>query len=630
MTKFKTNKKNFTVKNILTDIVVGIVIALISIPISMGYALVAGLPVIYGLYGSLLPILAYAFLTSSPRYIFGVDAAPAALTGGVLLTLSITNESERAIKIVPVITLITAIWLIIFYIVRADRIIKYISESVMGGFITGIGMTIILMQVPKLFGGDSGMGELSALIAHIYTEAGEGFHLLSFALGISTIIIILICKKLFPKAPMAAIMMIGGACLTKFMNIDKYGVKLLPDVKSGLPKFVLPDVTLLIDNTGYMFLSALIIALVIFSETLLATKNFGNKHDDKIDNRREILAYSVGNLIASLSGCCPVNGSVSRTGLAEQYGIKSQLASIVASLSMFFVLMFGTGFIPYLPVPVLTAIVISALIGTFEFSLASKLRKTDKTEFWIFMTACLTVLVFGTIYGVLIGVVLSSVTFIIRQARPTTDFLGCIEGVPGFYSLKRNSNAHPLKHTVIYRFNGAVFYANVDIFIDSLKEEVTDSVRYIVVDMSGVGSVDYTACEKLKNLYRKYAEKGVSLVYAGHSGDLNDQFRKYGASELIMEGAVASTIQRGLRNIGIVEPYILTTSDRGKTLYHHSASSHHIAEFEWAFGEVSYEKLEELTKETLESDNPIAYELIKEDWEYYRKTIKNSKHEEKN
>ena len=186
--------KNYKKEYFKKDILSGIVVALVSIPISMGYAQIAGLPVVYGLYGSVFPILIYALITSSPQFVFGVDATPAALVGGALASLEIVSGSQEAIAIVPVITMTTACWLLLFFILKAGKLVNYISKPVMGGFISGIGCTIILMQVPKLFGGNAGTGELFILLYHIWQEF-SAFNLLSVVLGAGTVVILQIARK---------------------------------------------------------------------------------------------------------------------------------------------------------------------------------------------------------------------------------------------------------------------------------------------------------------------------------------------------------------------------------------------------------------------------------------------------
>ena len=176
----------------------------------LGYAQVAGLPPVYGLYGSVFPILIYALFTSSPQFVFGVDATPAALVGGTLASLGITGGSPEAMALVPVITLLTACWLFLFYFIKAGKLVNYISKPVMGGFISGIGCTIILMQIPKLFGGNAGTGELFVLLYHIWQEL-PSFHPLSAVLGAGCVVILQISRKKAPKVPMSVLLMAVGA-----------------------------------------------------------------------------------------------------------------------------------------------------------------------------------------------------------------------------------------------------------------------------------------------------------------------------------------------------------------------------------------------------------------------------------
>ena len=562
------------------DLLIGVLIAAVSIPISMGYANVAGLPAIYGLYGSFLPILVYGLITSSPRFVFGVDAAPAALTGALLGTLGITAGSETAVRIMPLITLLVAVWLILFFILKANRLLKFISQPVMGGFITGIGITIIVMQLPKLFGGTSGSGEIVELVIHIIEQVKKTFHLPSLLLGLSTILIILLSRHFFPKLPMQAIVMVLGALLQAFTPLGEMGIACLPKVDSGLPKPVLPDFSLLKMNPQTILLSTFTIAVVILSETLLATNHYALKYDETLHPRREILAYSLGNAVSSLAGCCPVNGSISRSGIADQFGVRSQWMSVSASITMALVLLFGTGFISYLPIPVLTAIVISALIGTLEFSLANKLKKVDKSEYIIFWAALLAVLLMGTVYGVLVGVLLSSITFIVRQSRPKIEILGVDPEEEGYHSLARSDHYAPIQNVLLYRFSGALFFANISYFEEGLNEALKPDTRVIVVDSAGISSVDVTASEHLLQLYHKFKEKGIAFYLAGHVAGVNAELRAFGAGELIREGAARSRISLALQDAGYEKPYTLEERKAEK-----KPNSHHLSEMAWAYGE---------------------------------------------
>ncbi len=578
--------------NLGKDILAGIIVALVSIPISMGYAQVAGLPAVYGLYGSILPILLYGLCTSSPQLIFGVDATPAALVGGALAGFGVMAGTAEAMELVPVITLVTAIWLLIFYIIKAGRLVNYISKPVMGGFISGIGCTIILMQLPKLFGGSAGTGELVVLIINI-CEQSKHFNALSAVLGVGTVILILLAKKWVPKFPMSVVMMVVGACLGIFSKVENYGVALLPKVESGLPTFHIPNLAVMLEHGDDIVMLSFSIALVIVAQTLLTASNYAMKYNYKIDNNREVLAYAVGNVAGALVGCCPINGSVSRTGIGDQYGGKSQVMSLTAAATMVLVLLFGTELLSYLPVPVLTGIVLAALIGIIEVGVAKKTWKSDKQEFLIFMAAFLGVLLLGTVYGVIIGVMLSFVAVIVRAIVPPKAYLGVIPGHEDFYTLKRNRSAKPIQHTVIYRFSGNLFFGNLNTFQQDIENAIEEDTKQVIVDARGIGNIDMTAAERLVILYDNLKKRGIHFYITEHVGSVNDQLRLYGASRLIDEGAVRRTITLALRASGVEKPYPLVGVEADEP-YEYVEANERLAEFEWAFGDSAEKRMEQM------------------------------------
>ncbi len=616
------NKFAVAPNQLIKDIFGGIIVALISIPISMGYAQISGLPMQYGLYGSIIPIFLFGLLTSSKDFVFGVDAAPAALVGGAIATMGISAESAEAMNAVPIITALVSVWLLVFYIFKAGRIVQYISSPVMGGFVSGICCTIILMQVPKLFGGAAGTGEAPELIKHI-VEQCENFNPVALILGISTIVLIMLGKKFIPKVPVSVIIMVIGALLTVFFNIDSMGVKLLPHVESGFNGLFILQINNVKGSAGEYLFNSLSIAVVILAESLLASRGNALKDGYKLDNNREVLAYSIGNFSSALSGCCPVNGSVSRTGIVRQFGAKSQWLSISAAVTMIAVLYFATPIIEYLPVPILTAIVVSALMNACEFHEAKRLWKTSRNEFYIFMGAFLSVLFFGTIAGVMIGVVLSFVAVVIRAVTPPRAFLGVIKGKDGFYSLGRNREARPIKNTVIYRFGGNLFFANIDTFQNDIESAVTPETKYIIVNGGAIGNIDITAADRLVLMYDDYLKRGIKFYITEHVGEVNDMLRKYGAEKLLKRGAVRMTVALALRDAGLEYPYKLDTDNKfehgkkfaftqskGKSSRQRSVerSPKHISraakgiqpELEWVFGKDSHVYIDKITDELID------------------------------
>lgn len=590
--------RNYKKENLGKDILAGLIIMAVSIPISMGYAQIAGLPAVYGLYGSVLPILFFAVFSTSPQFIFGVDAAPAALVGSALLSLGIESGSEEAMRAVPVLTLFVALWLFAFSYMKAGKLVNYISAPVMGGFITGICTTIILMQIPKLFGGSAGVGEFFELALHI-GESLEKLNLPSLLLGLFALFILLLSKKLIPKFPMAVLLMAAGACMTKFLPLKKWGVVTLSAVDPGLMPFALPDISVIPVREAVTI--SLSVAIVIMAETLLAENSFAQKNGYRINDNQEIFAFAMGNLIAALTGCCPINGSVSRTAMGEQYQARTQLTGIVAGISMLVLLLGGTGFIGYLPVPILTAIVISALLGATEFDLAIRLWKISRTECMIFVGAFIGVLFLGTINGVLIGILLSFAEVIIRTAKPARCFLGIQPGHRHFRDLKESSQIHAVSGVLIYRFSSNLFFANIQVLRQDIEDHVTPETRAVILDASGIGSIDITAADGLDILCKSLQKQNIRFYITEHIAGLNEQLRKLGLGYLIEEGHVRRTIHIALKDMGIGRPYPLEGGvDNTERSASRKRADNRVQEFVWAFGQDAESVIEKQIEKQIE------------------------------
>ena len=592
--------KNYKKEYLKKDIFSGIIMAAVSIPISMGYAQIAGLPAVYGLYGSVFPILFFALFSTSKQFIFGVDAAPAAIVGAALVSLGIESGSKEAMQYVPVIALLTGLWLLLFYFLKAGRIVDFISTPVMGGFISGIALTIILMQIPKILGGKAGSGELPELAHHIFETCKE-INWLSVVLGVGALVILRLAGKLIPKFPMAIVIMAVGVVATLLFRVDEQGVILLDAVESGLPKIHMFHFAG-IDWTQAAGRS-LMIAAVIMSDTLLSENNFALKNGYKIDENKEILACAAGNLASACVGCCPVNGSISRTSMNEQYEGKTQAVSITAGAVMAVVLVCATGFIGYLPVSVLTAIVISALMNVVELHLAVRLFKVSRNEFYIFVAACVSVLFLGTIYGVIVGLLLSFVAVVLRATNPPRSFLGMIPGKETYYDLKRNRNAYPIQHTIIYRFSENLFFANIKIFQSDIENSIKKDTKVVIVDATAINSIDITAADRLEMMAKNLEKQGIRFYITEHSENVNQQMRSLGIGHLIEEGKVRRTILAALHDAGIPSPCPLEIPDKVHAVHEAMVPAEEentLEEFAWAFGDDAVEEIEKRVHQVME------------------------------
>lgn len=615
--------RNYKISYLKNDIFSGLIIAAVSIPIAMGYAQISGIPAIYGLYGSVFPILLFALLSTSRQFIFGVDAAPAAIVGGALSVLGVSHSSYDAMQYVPAIALFAGLWLLVFYFLHADKIVDFISTPVMGGFISGIALTIILMQIPKLMGSSAGSGEFMELALHIYHSCKE-IHVLSLVLGIAALVIIRISKKYIPKFPIAIVIMAAGVLCTKYFHIENYGVGLLQAVDNGLPKPVLIDFSRI--DISQAVGRGLMVSVVIMAETLLAENNFAFRNGYPLNDRQEILACAGGNLAAALVGCCPVNGSISRTSMNEQYKGHSQVVSLTAGITMAVILLFFTGFIGYLPIPILTSIVISALMDVVETHLAIRLFHVSKNEFYIFMVACISVLFLGTIYGVIIGILLSFIAVILKATNPPRAFLGMIPGKDGYYDLAKNRFAYPIKGVILYRFSENLFFANIKIFQQDLEKGIHSDTKVIVVDAGAINSIDITAADHLEAMIENFQKRGISFYFTEHSSQLNVQFRKLGLGHLIKEGVIRRTILAAFHDAGLTTPYPLAIPEeelqtlRLRNLTFLPAETEHtLEEFSWAYGEDTVQEIEKEVHHIMEQIHqmPDMEQLLEDGLEHH-------------
>lgn len=367
-----------------------------------------------------------------------------------------------------------------------------------------------------------------------------------------------------------------------------------------MPRLILPDILVLAEITphfGTVIMESLSIAAVIMAQSLLATGNYASRHGDKLDNNKELLAYAGMNFAGAFVGCCPINGSVSRSKISENCGARSQLMSISAAVFMAVILLFFTPVLQYLPVPVLTAIVITALMGIIDTKLFARLWKENRGECFIFLASMVAVLLFGTVNGVIVGILLSFWEVAARATAPPTTFLGRIPGHSGFHSLERNSHARPIKNTVIYRFSGNLFFANIDKFEKDIERAIKEDTHIVVVDARGIGSVDITAIDRLLVFHKKLQARGIKFYLTEHASSLNDAIRTMGGESLINEGVVRITITLALRDAGLTKPYELD-GDLTDLAEDCLESEERLAEFEWVFGDQAEEHLKLLAEHT--------------------------------
>ncbi|MBC1486136.1 SulP family inorganic anion transporter [Listeria seeligeri] len=534
----------YKVSYLRNDVISGIGVAALTIPVAMGYAQVAGLPPIYGLYASFLPVIAYVIFASSPQLIFGIDATASAITGSIILgTAGLTAGSKEAIALAPVLAFFCAIFLILFSILKLGRFAKYISAPVLSGFISGLSVSIIMGQIPKIMGlkesGDSFFSSLGIIFGQFFQS-----NWLSLAMGVVTIIIVISCKKLIPKVPMSLVVLIIGTMAAYFFKLDQYNVDIVGKIPVGFPSLELPDFAA--SSWTLAIGGGLVCAIATFAGSLLPSESFAMRNKYTIDDNRELFAYGASNFVAAFSGSPPASASVSRTAANEQFRGKTQMVSIVAATIIALIVAFLSGLLYYMPQPVLSGIVFAALVGIIDVDVLKGLFKISRREATVWIVAAVGTLLVGVIFGVLLGIVLSFINVVSRSMQSPVAVLGVIEGRHGYFDLKRNPEAKPIPNIVIYRYSASLFFGNFGKFADGLKTAIQDDTKLVIFESSAIINIDTTSTESLKDLLKWLDEKGIEYYFADIIDHLKTSFRKHDLGFIIDEGYTKKTVEDAL------------------------------------------------------------------------------------
>lgn len=544
--------KNYQKRFLSRDIVAGIAVASLTIPVAMGYAEVAGLPPIFGMYAAIFPVIAYALLASSPQLNLGANASSSAITASVLAAMGVGLGSQKALYVVPVLTFFCGVFLLLFAAVGLGRFIKYISMPVMSGFITGIALSIFFGQVPKLMDVPSDRSQLLGNIRAIITQF-PNTNWVSLALGLLIIALVLAGKRMFKKMPIPLILLVIATAASYFIGFKNHGIKVVGNIPKGLPSFSFPEIFSL-PNIGLGIAGGFLVAIVCFADSLLSSKSFAIRNHYELDERRELAAYSFANFIASLTGCAPVGASVSRTAASEDFKGRTQLVSVVAAVIVALVVAFFSNVLYYMPQPVLSGITITALVGVINVKEIRSILVRSKREAIIWTVSVLGVLVVGVLFGVLIGVILSFIDVIARLSASPSALLGVIPGKKGYYDLRRNPEAQPIPNISIYRFSGALFFANVKEFSAGVQAALTKDTQVLIIDASAIISIDITAADELEKTLHMLEDAKVQYYITNSVGTFRDELDRLQLLPMVSPDHIKKSTDEAIKACGLPIP----------------------------------------------------------------------------
>ena len=546
--------QEFTWANAPREVMAGITLAAMMIPLNIGYAQVAGLPPQVGLYAGIIPLVVFALFTSSRHVVGSPDAPIAALLGATLIGFAPMDDLLR-MQYALALALMCSLLFFIFWFFRLGFIANFLSRAVLIGFITGLGIEVLTNQVRRILGASHVEGTgLEAIAQQLHDamatsvdttgyfvevialfESIPHANIYSVAIGLGAFVIVRLVKRYMPKVPGALIALVLMTVIVAVFGLDNKGVSVLGTLPSGLPSLTVPDVP----ATDYLRLlpGAMAMVAITLCEGLLLVRSYCRKHDYKADGDQELFAYGVANVASGITGSLVMGSSASRSAAMDDAGARSQFPSLVAAGMIALVLILFTEELAYLPTAALAGVVASAVLSLIEVGELRELWQMRRSEFWIAAVCLLSVLVFGPLRAVIIAFLLATIDLLRRASRPGTWVLQ--EAADGSYFVPKETDRAPEPSgIIIYRFGAPLYFANAALFEQEIEKLVTQAatpVNWFVLDAEAMVDIDTTGAEALHQVLTLLASRGVTVALSRTNQPTTDLLARYHLLELIGE-----------------------------------------------------------------------------------------------
>ncbi|MGI8384908.1 SulP family inorganic anion transporter [Robertmurraya sp. P23] len=523
------NTKELYSRHLLTkDLIAGITLFVMLVPQGMAYAMLAGLPPVMGLYASTLPLLIYALFASSRHLSVGPTAITSLLVFSGISAVGQPGTFEY-VTLVILLALMVGLFQFLFGVFKLGFIVRFISPSVLGGYTSAAAIIIALSQLKHLIGIDLGNYFQVHLLIHDVLKGIGGLHSTTLLIGVCSITILVIMKKISPRIPTALLLILVSIVMVSTLDLNKVGVKIVGMVPSGFPSLVFPTIT--IGGVKQIILPALTIALLGFMESLAIGKSIADKEKYKINPNRELKALGLANVFGSFFQILPINGSFSRSAVNHQSGGATQMVSVFTGILILITLLFFTSYFYYLPNAVLASIIIVAVYKLIDLSQFKNLIKIKPIDGWSWLVTFLSTLVIGIQWGILIGAIFSFFLLLSRMFKSTIIELGYLEKEKKFRDIKRFPEAKTLDDVIFVRIDSSLHFAN----IFYLEEKVGDllyskpKVNMVIMDFSGVNDMDSTSCKTLEEFKEQLKQQNnIELYFVGMKGPVRDTVYRAG------------------------------------------------------------------------------------------------------
>jgi high affinity sulfate transporter 1 len=511
------------------DIVAGIVLSTMLVPVGIAYAVASGVPAIYGLYATIVPLIVYALFGPSRILVLGPDSSLAPIILGVVLPLS-AGDPGRAVAIASAMAVVAGAVCIVAGIAKLGFITELLSKPIRYGYMNGIALAVLISQLPKLFGFKiESAGPLRDLWSIGEAVVGGEANWTGTALGIGTLVLILVLKAHKRMGAILFAVILATLVAAWFDLSQRYGVKVLGPVPQGLPQFALP--WLQPSDIGPVLAGGIAVAIVAFADTSVLSRTFAAKTGTRVDPNQEMVGLGAANLAAGFFQGFAISSSSSRTPVAEAAGAKTQMTGVVGALIVALVIVAAPNLFKDLPYAALAAVVIAAAIGLFEFADLGRIYRIQNWEFWLSIVCTIGVAVFGAITGIAIAIVLAVIEFLWDGWRPHWAVMGKPEGVDGYHDITRYPDAATIPGLLLFRWDAPLFFANAELFNQRILDAIAVSaapVRRVVVAAEPITSVDVTSADSLTELDKILKADGIELCFAELKDPVKDKLKRFG------------------------------------------------------------------------------------------------------
>ncbi len=528
------------------DIIAGITVGAFTIPEAMAYVSLAGMPPEIGLYSAMVGLLVYMVFGTSNQLSIGPTSTLSILVGSTLGSLMVLDINQY-FMMVSLVAVIAGVLALISWAFRFGFIIKFISKTVLTGFLAGIALYIASGQLPRLFGIPGSQGNFFERIYYFLVHIDQT-NIATLAIGAGGIAFLFLATRKFPRLPNTLFLVLGSIILISFTDIDSLGVKIVGSIPQGLPALVIPDPNLI--DFNILLTLATTVFLVSYIEGYLFASKYAAVNKYKIDKNQELLALGASNIAVGFFQGLPIGGVPSRTAVNNESGAKTPLAGGISGLVILLVLLFFTGIFYNLPETILAAIVLFVIKRLVDIPHFRQIYNFSRIEFTIAIVTLLSVLFFGALEGIVIGVILSVLGLLKNLYNPHIAVLGRIPGTNQYLNIKRRPEGEIAPHTLLLRVDGSQIFLNTESIKDTILNLVDDEykdTRLLVLDFESTPFIDYSGIEMLEELTDELKQRGIKVKAANMYEPLRDSIRNSRLEHEIVESKFCLTIDQCIR-----------------------------------------------------------------------------------